>query len=176
MTFCNSFPWQRCVSIMARIHSIEIFYASSNPALGKILLKFSDGEGGILTKSVEGRILLGICRMNIDRLSSFFQPIHIMEFTAAATGAHTTYAHREQARWDTFFEDKHERWALFIRWATKMSTFFSDEQPRWALFKRWATKMSTFFSDEQPRWALFSRWATKMSTFSSNEQPRWGAS
>ena len=59
---------------MARTHSIEIFYASSNPALGKILLKFSDGEGGILTKSVEGRILLGICRMNIDRLSSFFDP------------------------------------------------------------------------------------------------------
>ena len=83
---------------MARIHSIEIFYASSNPALGKIVFKFSDGKGGILTKSVEGRILLGICRMNIDRLSSFFRPIHIMEFTAAATGAHTTYADREQER------------------------------------------------------------------------------
>ena len=83
---------------MARIHSIEIFYASSNPALGKILLKFSDGEGGILTKSVKGRFFLGICRMNIDRLSSSFRPIHMMEFTSAATGAHTTYAHREQAR------------------------------------------------------------------------------
>ena len=158
---------------MARIHSIEIFYASSNPALGKILLKFSDGEGGILTKCVTGRFFLGICRMNIDRLSSSFRPIHMMEFTSAATGAHTTYAHREQARWDTFFEDEHERWAVFIKWATKMSTFFSDEQARWALFKRWATKLSTFLSDEQPRWALFSRRATKMSTFSSDEQPRW---
>ena len=45
---------------MARIHSIQIFYASSNPALSKILLKFSDGEGGILTKSVKGRFFLGI--------------------------------------------------------------------------------------------------------------------
>ena len=83
---------------MARIHSIEIFYASSNRTLGKILVRFSNGEGEILTKSVERRILFGNCRLNIDRLSSFFRPIHIMEFTAAATGAHTTYAHREQAR------------------------------------------------------------------------------
>ena len=34
LSFCNSFPDRR-VSIMARIHAIEIFYASSNPAIGK---------------------------------------------------------------------------------------------------------------------------------------------
>ena len=40
-----------------------------------------------------------------------------------------------------------------------MSIILSDEQPRWALFSRWAKKMSTFSSDEQLRWALYTRWA-----------------
>ena len=44
---------------MARIHAIEMFYASSNPSLGKILLKFSDGEGGILRKKCGGENFVG---------------------------------------------------------------------------------------------------------------------
>ena len=44
LSFCNSFPDRR-VSIMARIHAIEIFYASSNPAIGKFLLTFSEKRG-----------------------------------------------------------------------------------------------------------------------------------
>ena len=59
LSFYNSFQWQRCEIIMARIHAIEIFYASSNPSLGKILLKFSDGEGGILRKKCGGENFVG---------------------------------------------------------------------------------------------------------------------
>ena len=104
---------------MARIHSIEIFYASSNSALGKIVLKFSDGEGGILTKSVKGRFLLGICRMNIDRLSSSFRPIHMMEFTSAATGCPYHICAQRASEM-----------TLFLKMSMKDEQFLSNEQQK----------------------------------------------
>ena len=161
---------------MARIHSIEIFYASSNPALGKILLKFSDGEGGILTKSVKGRFFWGFVEWILIVCLVPFDP-YIWWNLLRRRQVLIPHMRTESKRDETLFLKMSMKDEQFLsNEQQKWAPFFSDEQPRWALFKRWATKMSTFFSDEQPRWALFSRWATEMSTFSSNEQPRWGAS
>ena len=44
---------------MAWIHTIEIFYASSNPALGKFVLKFSVGRVGEFNKKCGGEHFVG---------------------------------------------------------------------------------------------------------------------